>query len=281
MAELAEAAARGRERGRQLPDTGVRRGGDRRAPAEAGRLHRLAPRRLRGRPPGPCPARRDGWRRCLLAGPGSGAQPSLGSGALGDPRLFESSDRGDDALEEPLARLGSSRHFAVLPADEVTEHLGISGDDGASHASSTLLPSSRPRWSRARCARRNTSGCTTGSRCQTCSHRYPRRHGARDVRASPWRGSQNRPAGSQGRLEERFLPFLDRHRLPRPQFNVWLEVGGRRYQVDCLWPSQRQIVELDGCAGHGTRFAFREDRARDRQLRVAGYGVTRLTPVAT
>ena len=40
---------------------------------------------------------------------------------------------------------------------------------------------------------------------------------------------------------------------------------------------QRQIVELDGWAGHKTRTAFREDRARDRRLRVAGYGVTRLT----
>ncbi|HEV7564283.1 MAG TPA: hypothetical protein VGO24_12360, partial [Solirubrobacterales bacterium] len=28
--------------------------------------------------------------------------------------------------------------------------------------------------------------------------------------------------------------------------------------------------------GHGTRAAFREDRARDRHLRVAGYTVTRL-----
>ena len=37
------------------------------------------------------------------------------------------------------------------------------------------------------------------------------------------------------------------------------------------------MVELDGWAGHGTRSAFRDDRARDRRLRVAGYGVTRIT----
>ncbi|MDX6634797.1 MAG: hypothetical protein QOF06_1000, partial [Solirubrobacterales bacterium] len=29
--------------------------------------------------------------------------------------------------------------------------------------------------------------------------------------------------------------------------------------------------------GHKSRAAFREDRARDRRLRVAGYSVTRLT----
>lgn len=52
---------------------------------------------------------------------------------------------------------------------------------------------------------------------------------------------------------------------------------GRWIQVDCLWPG-RVVVELDGFAGHGTRTAFREDRARDRRLRVAGYGVTRIAP---
>jgi very-short-patch-repair endonuclease len=37
-----------------------------------------------------------------------------------------------------------------------------------------------------------------------------------------------------------------------------------------------QVVELDGWEGHGTRTAFRDDRARDRRLRVVGYGVTRI-----
>lgn len=55
-------------------------------------------------------------------------------------------------------------------------------------------------------------------------------------------------------------------------------MGGRRYQVDCLWPDRRAIVELDGFAAHGTRTAFLEDRARDRRLRAAGYGVTRIAP---
>ena len=53
--------------------------------------------------------------------------------------------------------------------------------------------------------------------------------------------------------------------------------GPKRYQVDCHWPGTGQIVELDGWEGHGTRSAFRDDRERDRRLRVAGYSVTRLT----
>jgi very-short-patch-repair endonuclease len=43
------------------------------------------------------------------------------------------------------------------------------------------------------------------------------------------------------------------------------------------WPGTNQIVELDGWEGHRSRSAFREDRERDRRLRVAGYAVTRLT----
>jgi very-short-patch-repair endonuclease len=51
----------------------------------------------------------------------------------------------------------------------------------------------------------------------------------------------------------------------------------KRFQVDCHWPGTGQIVELDGWEGHKSRAAFRDDRARDRRLRVAGYSVTRLT----
>ncbi|MDX6608101.1 MAG: hypothetical protein QOF85_26 [Solirubrobacterales bacterium] len=85
------------------------------------------------------------------------------------------------------------------------------------------------------------------------------------------------PAGhTRSPLEERFLPFLRRHRLPRPRLNDWIVVGQRRFQVDCHWPGAGQVVELDGWAAHGTRSAFREDRARDRILRAAGYDVTRI-----
>lgn len=78
-------------------------------------------------------------------------------------------------------------------------------------------------------------------------------------------------------LETRFLPFLRRHRLPRPRLNDWIVVGERRFQVDCHWVGTGQIAELDSWQAHGTRTAHREDRARDRVLRVAGYEVTRIT----
>jgi very-short-patch-repair endonuclease len=105
--------------------------------------------------------------------------------------------------------------------------------------------------------------------------RYPGCRGVSKVTAGLRRLRDEPPGRRRSPLEERFVPFLRRHHLPLPRLNAWVEVAARRYQVDCLWPAS-QIVELDGWQGHGTRTAFREDRARDRRLRVAGYSVTRL-----
>jgi very-short-patch-repair endonuclease len=105
--------------------------------------------------------------------------------------------------------------------------------------------------------------------------RYPGHRGCRKVRACLARRAEA-PGRVRFPLEERFLPFLRRHHLPPPQLNAWVRAGECTFQVDCLWPDSKQIVELDGYQAHGTKIAFREDRARDRLLRVAGYGVTRI-----
>jgi very-short-patch-repair endonuclease len=107
--------------------------------------------------------------------------------------------------------------------------------------------------------------------------RYPGRRGVRKVRLALARLHEEPAGRKRSPLEERFAPFLRRHGLPQPHFNDWIFVADKRFQVDCHWPGTNQIVELDGWHGHGTRTAFREDRARDRILRVAGYSVTRLT----
>ncbi|MGN6255393.1 MAG: type IV toxin-antitoxin system AbiEi family antitoxin domain-containing protein [Solirubrobacterales bacterium] len=107
--------------------------------------------------------------------------------------------------------------------------------------------------------------------------RYPGRRGVRKVRAALERLREDPPGRRRSKLEERFAPFLRRHHLPLPRFNDWIVLGDKRFQVDCHWPGTGQIIELDGWEGHRTRSAFREDRARDRALRVAGYSVTRLT----
>ena len=109
------------------------------------------------------------------------------------------------------------------------------------------------------------------------AERYPGKRGVRRVRAALERLKEEPVGRKRSKLEERFAPFLRRHHLPLPRFNDWIVLGSKRFQVDCHWPSTGQIVELDGWEGHRTKTAFREDRARDRALRVAGYSVTRLT----
>jgi very-short-patch-repair endonuclease len=108
--------------------------------------------------------------------------------------------------------------------------------------------------------------------------RYPRRRGVRRVTTALTRLEEDPPGKKRSPLEELFSPFLRRYRLPLPRFNDQIVLdNGKRFEVDCHWPGTNQIVELDGWQAHSTRSAFREDRARDRRLEVAGYSVTHLT----
>lgn len=107
--------------------------------------------------------------------------------------------------------------------------------------------------------------------------RYPAKRGSRKVRTALQRITEESIGQKRSKLEERFAPFLRRHRLPLPRFNDWIFLEGKRFKVDCHWPSSHLIVELDGWEGHRTKSAFQDDRARDRALRVAGYSVIRLT----
>jgi very-short-patch-repair endonuclease len=107
--------------------------------------------------------------------------------------------------------------------------------------------------------------------------RYPRRRGCRTVKTALARVEESPAGHTASRLEERFLRFLRAYELPIPRFNEWIDLGDRRYRVDCRWPGTKEIVELDSWEAHGGRRAFRDDRERDRHLRVAGYGLTRIT----
>ena len=110
----------------------------------------------------------------------------------------------------------------------------------------------------------------------TLLERYPTRRGTRALRSILESGRVG--AGiTRSQLEERFLALLDGAGLPRPELNAHVDVGGRLVECDCLWRSDRLIVELDGYAGHGRRTAFEDDRARDRSLAAMGWRVVRLT----
>jgi very-short-patch-repair endonuclease len=216
------------------------------------------------------------WMAAVLAcGPGAVLSHRSAAALWG---LRASSSRAIEVTTPRKSRSRGSihRHFSVLPPDEVTEHRGVPITtvprtlfDLAAVSSADVVEH----------ALRESEYHRLHDRLSLPDllARYPGRCGTPTVREC-LRRRRDLPAGrARSWLEVEFLPFLRRNGLPRPRLNAWLQVGGRPIQVDCLWPV-RVVVELDGFAGHGTRSAFREDRARDRKLRVAGYGVIRIAP---
>jgi len=162
-------------------------------------------------------------------------------------------------------------HRAELAADEVTTHDRIPVTTAARtllDLAAILTPQQLERAATEAEIRRLGSPTSLAALVA----RYPRRPGTPAITEL----LANRDIGrniTKRELELRFLAFLDTHHLPRPSINH--EVIGK--EVDCLWPDQRLIVELDGFATHGTRRAFEQDRARDRALAVAGHRVVRIT----
>jgi very-short-patch-repair endonuclease len=168
------------------------------------------------------------------------------------------------------------RHYSLLPADEIVVEEGIPAtsvprtifDLAATEPVDVVVALLREAEFRQLWDRLSLEDVV---------ERHPGRRGVRKARLALERLKEEPPGRKRSPLEERFAPFLRRYSLPLPRFNDWIALGDRNFQVDCHWPGTDQIVELDGWDGHSTRTAFREDRARDRRLKVAGYLVTRLT----
>jgi very-short-patch-repair endonuclease len=78
---------------------------------------------------------------------------------------------------------------------------------------------------------------------------------------------------SLSKLESAFLALLRKHRLALPETNR--RAGGRR--VDCRWPELRLTVELDSYRYHSSRYAWEQDRRRERQAHARGDQIRRYT----
>lgn len=85
------------------------------------------------------------------------------------------------------------------------------------------------------------------------------------------------PAPTMSELEEAFLALCATHRLPRPEVNVWVALGGGHIRADFLWRAERLVVETDGYAFHSGLRAFERDHDRDTRLWLAGWKVRRFT----
>ena len=159
-------------------------------------------------------------------------------------------------------------HLALLPDDELTEtdHIPVTSPgrtilDLARHVSTPAL------HRMVEAAERLSPW--EGPSIPELLGRYPRRAGTRKLRAvlaTPL-------AMTRSEVEARFLYLLDAWGLPRPRMN--LVICG--FEVDCVWPDRRLVVELDAFGTHGSSAAFERDRKRDRVLQAAGWTVIRIT----
>jgi Protein of unknown function (DUF559) len=169
------------------------------------------------------------------------------------------------------SRPGIERHRAELPADEVTVHNGIP---------TTTVPRTLLDLAAVLPTRQLTRAVNEAEvrrlwdplSLSAVVGRHPGRRGVQAIRGVLVSGQVTR-----GELEKRFREFLTDAGVPLPETNAHIQVDGLWYEVDCLWRSERVIVELDGRATHDTHAAFESDRARDRILQAAGFRVIRIT----
>lgn len=110
---------------------------------------------------------------------------------------------------------------------------------------------------------------TTPAAVETVLARRPNSPGAANLRAI-LRGDVR---VTLSKLEAGFLARLRSAALPLPMTNR--PAGGRR--VDCRWPAHRLTVELDGYRYHHTRYAWEQDRLREREARARGDEFRRYT----
>jgi very-short-patch-repair endonuclease len=110
---------------------------------------------------------------------------------------------------------------------------------------------------------------TTPAQVEAVLARRPNAPGAAKLRAV-LRG-EARVALSK--LERRFLERLRQAGLPLPRTNR--PAGGRF--VDCRWPDQRVTVELDSYRYHRSRYAWEQDRRREREAYARGDQFRRYT----
>jgi very-short-patch-repair endonuclease len=78
-------------------------------------------------------------------------------------------------------------------------------------------------------------------------------------------------------MERLFLGMCTRAKLPRPEVNVTLRIGGDNFKPDFLWRDAGLIVEADSRQFHDTDMAFLDDRRREQRLQLAGWRVSHCT----
>jgi very-short-patch-repair endonuclease len=103
--------------------------------------------------------------------------------------------------------------------------------------------------------------------------RYPARRGCRAVRSAL--GIETLPVFTREELERRMFMLCRSNGLPLPVMNVEIDAPGGPYEVDCVWPDHRLIVECDS-RWHDNPVTQRRDAQREQSLTLMGWRVYRL-----
>jgi Transcriptional regulator, AbiEi antitoxin/Protein of unknown function (DUF559) len=90
--------------------------------------------------------------------------------------------------------------------------------------------------------------------------------------------TKQEPQITKSMWEVRMLRLVRGANLPEPMCNRALHAPDHgECKPDFYWPAYDLVVETDGWEAHRTLAAFRNDRAKDAALTVAGYKVLRFT----
>ena len=175
---------------------------------------------------------------------------------------------------ELAGREGIRPHVAAIAPDERTVHAGIPVTTVARTLLDLAADLQLHELGRA-LERAEALRLSDQTSLVALMERHRGRRGTANLKAAMREGL--RPVVTKSELERRFLSFVERAGLPRPQTNIWLQLGGEWMEVDCAWPEQRVIVELDSRTYHGTTAAFERDRKRDRRAQAHGWRPIRVT----
>jgi very-short-patch-repair endonuclease len=110
---------------------------------------------------------------------------------------------------------------------------------------------------------------TTPRQVQAAMERRRRAKGRREL----WSVMTGAHPVTLSKLEKGFLALLRDNALPLPRTNR--RVGNHR--VDCRWETPQLTVELDGYRFHNSRYAWEQDRSREREARARGDDFRRYT----
>jgi len=220
------------------------------------------------------PTLRGRWRAAVLAAGDAAALSHRSAGAAWDLRAYS----GRIEVTAPTQRRSRgaiSVHRSRLAPDEVTELDGIPVTTVARTLLDLASVLDRHRLEHAVGeAEKRLLGSSP-----SLPELIERHRGARGL-ATLRRVLDHRRIGldvPESELELEFLAFVAERGLPRPEVNVWIEAGERRFRVDCLWREQGLAVELDSRAHHDDGGSFERDRRRDTALLALGVRTARVT----